>query len=600
MNPYGMSPEDFAMYEKSHHGHYMQAFDPMATSFEESQHRAQLALRQSKKSKTPIESFHNYVAIVQDPFTGKIVLRSSSTMKNWRHDILGGEATSKFRAYTQSLHTANHSHVEDFDSEPAMFTPEPELHEKARESSDRPRQKRKRNDDVNVQESSELSHKEASSWKQGDDPDDDDCRYVTYRADATGDWEKWFSDAFRALQQVSCRVIAKEWIKTIHPKKQSTHPYNGKNPRTREMGDPNLTKPPYWPKDVIHKEPDHINKEARTKLLVHLLMHTPHKEMSSSGELRSVREITAEVLQESLKQKKLERDMSELGKKFPIIEQIIDVRKSLEQFEDGGIDGNTMITAPNFSDFNRGSKNDEADDEADEPHKGDDDDQDGANEGFEDVAGELQREMQASTNNGTNQSKQQDMPNDKGSKSKRSGRRRSRHDELRSAVGPSVRREPYAQVSTSQHPMLNIHPPLILPDWDSRPTMPTMGRAPHYIQHNLSPHDMHDGFDLVNWATPMQSGLNLNSQSVDQHMITPPPMSNVMTPASYVDVGSGHSSQQSFTGAPHATQFNRSGQYQVDMHNPRHPSLRAPTPYEAFMEQVSQNREIFQQRPYYM
>ena len=152
--------------------------------------------------------------------------------------------------------------MEDFDSEPAMFTPEPELHEKARESSDRPRQKRKRNDDVNVQESSELSHKEASSWKQGDDPDDDDSRYVTYRADATGDWEKWFSDAFRAVQQVSCRVIAKEWIKTIHPKKQSTHPYNGKNPRTREMGDPNLTKPSYWPNDVIHKEPDHINKEG--------------------------------------------------------------------------------------------------------------------------------------------------------------------------------------------------------------------------------------------------------------------------------------------------------------------------------------------------
>lgn len=47
MNPYGMSPEDFAMYEKSHHGQYMQAFDPMAMSFEENQHRAQLALRQS-------------------------------------------------------------------------------------------------------------------------------------------------------------------------------------------------------------------------------------------------------------------------------------------------------------------------------------------------------------------------------------------------------------------------------------------------------------------------------------------------------------------------------------------------------------------------
>lgn len=59
--------------------------------------------------------------------------------------------------------------------------------------------------------------------------------------------------------------------------------------------------------------------------------------MSVSGDLRSAREITAEILQESLEQKKLERGMTELRKKSPIIEQIIEVRKSLEQFEDGGI-----------------------------------------------------------------------------------------------------------------------------------------------------------------------------------------------------------------------------------------------------------------------
>ena len=59
--------------------------------------------------------------------------------------------------------------------------------------------------------------------------------------------------------------------------------------------------------------------------------------MSASGDLRSAREITAEILQESLEQKKLERDMDQLRKKAPIIEQIIEVRKSLEQFEDGGI-----------------------------------------------------------------------------------------------------------------------------------------------------------------------------------------------------------------------------------------------------------------------
>jgi len=47
VNPYGMSQEDFAMYEKSHHEQYMHAYDPVAMSFGENQHRAQLALRQS-------------------------------------------------------------------------------------------------------------------------------------------------------------------------------------------------------------------------------------------------------------------------------------------------------------------------------------------------------------------------------------------------------------------------------------------------------------------------------------------------------------------------------------------------------------------------
>ena len=40
------------------------------------------------------------------------------------------------------------------------------------------------------------------------------------------DWTaqaKWFSEAFKAVQQVGCRTIAKVWIKKIHPKKVSGH-----------------------------------------------------------------------------------------------------------------------------------------------------------------------------------------------------------------------------------------------------------------------------------------------------------------------------------------------------------------------------------------
>lgn len=85
---------------------------------------------------------------------------------------------------------------------------------------------------------------------------------VTHDITATSEWEKWFCDAFRAVQQLGCRTMAKEWIKIIHPKKQSTNPYNGKKLKSAE-GNPESTKPAYWPKDVVHREPDHINKEGK-------------------------------------------------------------------------------------------------------------------------------------------------------------------------------------------------------------------------------------------------------------------------------------------------------------------------------------------------
>lgn len=35
---------------------------------------------------------------------------------------------------------------------------------------------------------------------------------------------EWFGEAFKAVQQVGCRTIAKVWIKKIHPKKASSIP----------------------------------------------------------------------------------------------------------------------------------------------------------------------------------------------------------------------------------------------------------------------------------------------------------------------------------------------------------------------------------------
>lgn len=158
---------------------------------------------------------------------------------------------------TQWLTKAADELEEAFDNDDDSDRMKSRIFEQATTRSSRnPNKKRKGDADRDVSDSGSQN----TSFRQ--DEEDSSDRFVAHRADAMEDWEKWFSDAFRAVQQVSCRVIAKEWIKTIHPKKQSTHPYNGKNPRTGERGDSNSTKPPYWPDDVIHKEPDHINKEG--------------------------------------------------------------------------------------------------------------------------------------------------------------------------------------------------------------------------------------------------------------------------------------------------------------------------------------------------
>lgn len=75
-----------------------------------------------------------------------------------------------------------------------------------------------------------------------------------------GDTKKvtnFYTMAFKRLQQINCRLVAKAFIKLIEPRKQANHPYNG--------GDD--TKPDWWPRDVIHREPDHIKKEGKNRRL---------------------------------------------------------------------------------------------------------------------------------------------------------------------------------------------------------------------------------------------------------------------------------------------------------------------------------------------
>jgi hypothetical protein len=73
-----------------------------------------------------------------------------------------------------------------------------------------------------------------------------------------------YNAAFHSLQQTNCRLIAKAFIKAVEPKKQTRYPYNGgKKGPNGETGDPEKTKPSWWPAGVTHREPDHLKKSGK-------------------------------------------------------------------------------------------------------------------------------------------------------------------------------------------------------------------------------------------------------------------------------------------------------------------------------------------------
>ncbi|EXJ83851.1 hypothetical protein A1O1_07479 [Capronia coronata CBS 617.96] len=176
------------------------------------------------------------------------------------------------------------------------------------------------------------------------------------RVDDREKLEQWFEQAFLTLQQVACRLVAKIWIKKIHPKKQSTHPYNGGMPRG-EPADSNRTKPPYWPKNVIHREPDHIGREDRTSLLVHLIMGTPQPIITNPPDLQNQQAVTAGDLLECLEVKRDELRED----RWEILEQIARARQMMEQYEAGEIDGDSLVFLNDYSDGFRLTPNDSED-----------------------------------------------------------------------------------------------------------------------------------------------------------------------------------------------------------------------------------------------
>jgi hypothetical protein len=68
------------------------------------------------------------------------------------------------------------------------------------------------------------------------------------------DLKDWYAERFESLQQETCRLVVKNWIKVIEPKKQSKFPYN--------RGDE--CRPGWWPENIRHREPDHLQKPGES------------------------------------------------------------------------------------------------------------------------------------------------------------------------------------------------------------------------------------------------------------------------------------------------------------------------------------------------
>ncbi|CRG92889.1 hypothetical protein PISL3812_09964 [Talaromyces islandicus] len=159
----------------------------------------------------------------------------------------------------------------------------------------------------------------------------------------------YYESAFKRLQQLNCRMLAKAFIKLIEPRKQVRHPYNGgRGSVPWERGDPELTKPDWWPRDVIHKEPDHLRQELRVKLLVHII-----QQLLPMG-------VTADKLEEVANDN---RRQIKPPAKVGILDELFRVRRLEERFEQQKVEATTVIYITNLERDKAGS-GDEPDDNA--------------------------------------------------------------------------------------------------------------------------------------------------------------------------------------------------------------------------------------------
>ncbi|KAH1452265.1 hypothetical protein KXW57_003988 [Aspergillus fumigatus] len=177
---------------------------------------------------------------------------------------------------------------------------------------------------------------------------------------------EYYERSLKHFQQLNCRQLAKAFIKFIEPGKQVKHPYNGGKPPAGAppgtKGDPEKTKPDWWPADVLHKEPDHLRKDQRLSLLIHII-----RKLGRFG-------ITTDQLQEIAHECKRQLRGPH---RLQILDEVFGVRRMEERYERGEVDANTIIYVAN-RESNPKEKDGDSNVDPDQKHEQEDDNADEA------------------------------------------------------------------------------------------------------------------------------------------------------------------------------------------------------------------------------
>lgn len=170
--------------------------------------------------------------------------------------------------------------------------------------------------------------------------------------------DKFYTVRFKDMQQFSCKIMGKAFVKLVEPKKQTHHPYTKGAAKA----------PPWWPETsgdnhVRHREPDHLLKAERIRLLVHILkmiVEPPMKQCATVQKLGLNVKKLEEVTMEAMSNFFGDKDHPENAQKKVYLKEIFKVARNQERYKAGEIDGTTRVPVQ-FGDRNAQEYSDEDD-----------------------------------------------------------------------------------------------------------------------------------------------------------------------------------------------------------------------------------------------